>query len=196
MVDAGPSLIPLALTGRGHPGPIQDPAPARTAAFGLPMLHMKFAESSPFAGAGAGPHAQELAVQVPAHANPRAWPLHDPEGNRPSTAAKNNEHADQQAPEEPADHRRHPRTSHGHAQPRLLPYDKVKVAVLDEVDRMLDIGFRDDIRKILGTMSPRSPDHLRLSDHLRRNRAGWPRQYMRDPQRLALAESKSLTSRK
>ena len=26
----------------------------------------------------------------------------------------------------------------------------MKFAVLDEVDRMLDIGFRDDIRKILG----------------------------------------------
>ncbi len=31
-----------------------------------------------------------------------------------------------------------------------LPYDKIKWAVLDEVDRMLDIGFRDDIKKILG----------------------------------------------
>ena len=28
--------------------------------------------------------------------------------------------------------------------------DKVRFAVLDEVDRMLDIGFRDDIREILG----------------------------------------------
>ena len=34
----------------------------------------------------------------------------------------------------------------------LLPYDKLRFAVLDEVDRMLDIGFRDDIRKILGMM--------------------------------------------
>ncbi len=33
-----------------------------------------------------------------------------------------------------------------------LPYDKFKMVVLDEVDRMLDIGFRDDIRKILGQM--------------------------------------------
>jgi ATP-dependent RNA helicase DeaD len=33
-----------------------------------------------------------------------------------------------------------------------LPYENVRLAVLDEVDRMLDIGFRDDIRRILGTM--------------------------------------------
>lgn len=31
-----------------------------------------------------------------------------------------------------------------------LNFDGLKFAVLDEVDRMLDIGFRDDIRKILG----------------------------------------------
>ncbi|MDP6542009.1 MAG: DEAD/DEAH box helicase, partial [Phycisphaerales bacterium] len=31
-----------------------------------------------------------------------------------------------------------------------LPYNKIKLAILDEVDRMLDIGFREDIRKILG----------------------------------------------
>ncbi|MFN5957176.1 MAG: DEAD/DEAH box helicase, partial [Planctomyces sp.] len=32
--------------------------------------------------------------------------------------------------------------------------NNVKFAVLDEVDRMLDIGFRDDIRKILGKCPP------------------------------------------
>ncbi len=30
-----------------------------------------------------------------------------------------------------------------------LKFDTIRLAVLDEVDRMLDIGFRDDIRKIL-----------------------------------------------
>ena len=32
---------------------------------------------------------------------------------------------------------------------RELSFDNLRFAVLDEVDRMLDIGFRDDIRKIL-----------------------------------------------
>ena len=31
-----------------------------------------------------------------------------------------------------------------------LPFNHVRFVVLDEVDRMLDIGFRDDIKKILG----------------------------------------------
>jgi ATP-dependent RNA helicase DeaD len=33
-----------------------------------------------------------------------------------------------------------------------LRLDGIRVAILDEVDRMLDIGFRDDIRAILGTI--------------------------------------------
>jgi ATP-dependent RNA helicase DeaD len=33
-----------------------------------------------------------------------------------------------------------------------LSFDEIKVAVLDEVDRMLDIGFRDDIQRILGAI--------------------------------------------
>jgi len=32
---------------------------------------------------------------------------------------------------------------------KVLSLAKIKIAVLDEVDRMLDIGFRDDIRRIL-----------------------------------------------
>jgi len=35
-----------------------------------------------------------------------------------------------------------------------VPLNNIKFAVLDEVDRMLDIGFRDDIRKILGKCPP------------------------------------------
>lgn len=33
---------------------------------------------------------------------------------------------------------------------RVLKLDNIKVCILDEVDRMLDIGFRDDIGRILG----------------------------------------------
>ncbi len=34
----------------------------------------------------------------------------------------------------------------------VLNFSEVRFVVLDEVDRMLDIGFREDIRKILGTI--------------------------------------------
>jgi ATP-dependent RNA helicase DeaD len=35
---------------------------------------------------------------------------------------------------------------------RQITFDNLRFAVLDEVDRMLDIGFRDDIRKILSSI--------------------------------------------
>ena len=38
---------------------------------------------------------------------------------------------------------------------RVLNLDTIRVAVLDEVDRMLDIGFRDDIKRILGAIRHR-----------------------------------------
>ena len=34
----------------------------------------------------------------------------------------------------------------------ILNFDNIRTAVLDEVDRMLDIGFRDDIRRILSSI--------------------------------------------
>ncbi len=37
---------------------------------------------------------------------------------------------------------------------RIIDFANIRFAVLDEVDRMLDIGFRDDIKRILGQMHP------------------------------------------
>ena len=37
---------------------------------------------------------------------------------------------------------------------RLLRLDRVRVAVLDEADRMLDMGFIPDVTKILGMLRP------------------------------------------
>jgi len=74
----------------------------------------------------------------------------------------------------------------------LLPYDNIRFVVLDEVDRMLDIGFRDDIRRILGSVSHDrqtifvsatiSPEIERLS-----------RQYMRNPQKIVSTKGDVLT---
>jgi ATP-dependent RNA helicase DeaD len=74
----------------------------------------------------------------------------------------------------------------------LLPYDNIKVAVLDEVDRMLDIGFRDDIRAILGRMRHR-PQTIFVSATISKEIERLARQYMDDPVRLVLAKSQSLT---
>jgi superfamily II DNA/RNA helicase len=73
----------------------------------------------------------------------------------------------------------------------LLPYDKVEFAVLDEVDRMLDIGFREDIRRILGSMRHKHQTILvsaTISPEIER----LARQYLDDPVKLFLQAS-SLT---
>jgi ATP-dependent RNA helicase DeaD len=65
----------------------------------------------------------------------------------------------------------------------LLPYEHVKIAVLDEVDRMLDIGFREDIRRILGTMKqPHQTMFVSatISDEIER----LTQKYLKNPERL------------
>ena len=74
---------------------------------------------------------------------------------------------------------------------RLLPYDKVRFAVLDEVDRMLDIGFRDDIRRILGSMKQR-PQTVFVSATIGGEIERLARSYMNNPEKLVTFE-KSLT---
>jgi len=73
----------------------------------------------------------------------------------------------------------------------LLPYDRVEFAVLDEVDRMLDIGFRDDIRKILGSMKQR-PQTVFVSATIAGEIERLARSYMNNPEKLVTFE-KSLT---
>lgn len=74
---------------------------------------------------------------------------------------------------------------------RMLPYDSIRMAVLDEVDRMLDIGFRDDIRKILGSMKQR-PQTVFVSATISPEIEKLARSYMRDPEKIVTSE-KSLT---
>ena len=50
---------------------------------------------------------------------------------------------------------------------RIINFDNIRFVVLDEVDRMLDIGFRDDIRNIL---SARARAAAQRRDTRRRDR--------------------------
>ncbi len=63
---------------------------------------------------------------------------------------------------------------------RALVFDDIRFVVLDEVDRMLDIGFRDDIKNILSRVeAPHQTLFVSatLSDEIKR----LARQYMNDP---------------
>jgi len=71
----------------------------------------------------------------------------------------------------------------------VLDISQIRFAVLDEVDRMLDIGFRDDIKQILGRIQA---DHqtifvsATLSDEIKR----LAMKYMREPQEVNVSEDK------
>ncbi len=63
---------------------------------------------------------------------------------------------------------------------RALTFEDIRFVVLDEVDRMLDIGFRDDIRRILSDVRHEHQTvfvSATLTDEINR----LARQYMRDP---------------
>ena len=66
---------------------------------------------------------------------------------------------------------------------QLLKLPDLKLVVLDEADRMLDIGFRPDIEKIL-RQCPESRQTLLLSATLPLPVERLARRYMRDPQRI------------
>ena len=72
-------------------------------------------------------------------------------------------------------------------QRRALCLENVKVAVLDEADRMLDIGFRPDIEKIL-RRCPTDRQTLLLSATMPLTVERLAKRFMRDPQRVDLSE--------
>ncbi len=70
-----------------------------------------------------------------------------------------------------------------HLERRTLDLSGVRVAVLDEADRMLDIGFEPDIRRILGR-SPRNRQTALYSATIPTTIKTLIWRYMRDPQHL------------
>ncbi|QDT38002.1 DEAD/DEAH box helicase [Stratiformator vulcanicus] len=68
-----------------------------------------------------------------------------------------------------------------------LDLSKVEVAVLDEADRMLDIGFRPDIEKIL-RKCPSDRQTLLLSATMPNEVEGLAAKFMKNPERIDMSE--------
>jgi len=73
-----------------------------------------------------------------------------------------------------------------HMQRRRLDLSKLKVAVLDEADEMLDLGFREEMEKILEATPP-TRRTLMFSATLPKDIVALARKYQREALRIALA---------
>jgi len=69
---------------------------------------------------------------------------------------------------------------------RALHLEDVKIAVLDEADRMLDMGFIDDVRKILDWTS-RDRQTMLFSATMPKEIRDLSHRYMKDPQSLTVS---------
>ena len=73
-----------------------------------------------------------------------------------------------------------------HLGQRSIRLDKVEVVVLDEVDRMLDIGFIHAIRRVMSHV-PRQRQSLFFSATLPKEIAALASEFLRDPAKVAVA---------
>jgi ATP-dependent RNA helicase DeaD len=145
-------LIPAILAGKDVLGQAKT-GTGKTAAFGLPILH-KADKDVPFGALILVP-TRELCLQVAREINDlgqatpiRALAVYG--GERIKSQVDALAKGPQIIVSTPG--RLMDMVERGH-----LHLNNVKFAVLDEVDRMLDIGFRDDIRRILSKCPPPGP---------------------------------------
>lgn len=180
------ALIPLALTGRDILGQAKT-GTGKTAAFGLPLYHMA-TRDLPFQSLILAP-TRELAMQI-------ARELEELGKFTPIRVAAI--YGGQRISAQADKLRRDPEIlvgTPGRVMDLLargiIHFRNIKFIVLDEVDRMLDIGFREDIRRIL-SQCPRERQTIFVSATIGGEIERLARQYMRDPEKLVVA-SASLT---
>ena len=177
------NFIPLALTGGDCTGQART-GTGKTAAFLLPILErMDFSKQCVQALVLAP--TRELAEQVAAEGR-RLAPrdMHAPAvlvGGKPinpqTTALQRGAQLVVGTPGRVLDH----------ISRRSLRLDEIGFAVLDEADRMLDIGFRPDIERIL-KRCPSQRQTLLLSATMPPGVERLAQRFMRDPQRIDLSE--------
>ncbi len=180
------SLIPIVLSGKDCLGQAKT-GTGKTAAFALPVLQM-IPKDSALSVLILVP-TRELAIQVAKeihdfakHSGHQVVPIY---GGQPISTQV------QKLQRGPAIIVGTPGRVMDLHERRLLSYENIQYAVLDEVDRMLDIGFREDIRRILGSLK-NHPQTVFVSATISPDIEKLARQYLRDPEKI-VTTAQSLT---
>ena len=180
--------IPVALAGKDIVG-LSQTGSGKTAAFGLPALNHIDIDSKATQVLVLCP-TRELAVQVCEEINRLGSALKGLVSvpvyggapiDRQMRALRNGAHIVVGTPGRIMDHLRR----------KTLRTDAIKLCVLDEADRMLDMGFREDMEVILGDM-PEERQALFFSATMNRGVEGLIRKFSRNAEQISI-ERKSLT---
>lgn len=179
--------IPVAMQGLDLIGQAQT-GTGKTAAFGIPMIEEAERDETAIQGVIIAP-TRELAMQVAAELNRigqykgiRTLPIYGgQEIVRQIRALKNKPHIIVATPGRFIDHLRR----------RTIRLHGVKTVVLDEADEMLNMGFLDDIEKILQDM-PTERQTLLFSATMPQRIQALAKKFMSNPQVIAV-KSKEMT---
>lgn len=179
-------LIPLILARRDVLGQAKT-GTGKTAAFGLPLIHLA-QRDLPFQSLILAP-TRELAMQIAAELARLA--RFTPIGVEAVYGGERISTQTQRLREEPEIIVGTPGRILDLVQRRMLHFRNVRFVVLDEVDRMLDIGFREDMRRIL-SQCPAERQTIFVSATISPEIERLARQFLRDPVKVA-AVAGSLT---
>ena len=176
-------MIPLVINGKDVLGQSRT-GTGKTAAFGLPLINCAVwspEKQTPFQSLILAP-TRELAIQIAAELSElaRFTPLKISAvygGQAVHTQARHLDKGPEIIVATPG--RLMDMVERGH-----LHLKNVRFAVLDEVDRMLDIGFRDDIRKILSQMKGQPHQTVFVSATISEEIERLARTYMNSPEKL------------
>lgn len=174
------TLIPPVLAGKDVLGQART-GTGKTAAFGLPLLH-RCDKDAQFQALVLAP-TRELAIQITDEINDlgqftpiRATTVYG--GQAVRSQAEKLKSKSQIIVGTPG--RVMDMVERGH-----LHFKNIKFAVLDEVDRMLDIGFREDIRRILDMCPPTGTRQtIMVSATISGEIEKLARRYMTDPEKI------------
>jgi ATP-dependent RNA helicase DeaD len=180
--------IPLAMDGKDLIGQAQT-GTGKTAAFGIPMIEAIDPRSTAIEGIVIVP-TRELALQVAEELNKIGHykgiftlPIYGGQDIRwQIKALKNKPHIIAGTPGRLIDHL---------VRRRTIKADEIRIAVLDEADEMLDMGFIEDIETILET-TPKNRQTLLFSATVSGPVEKLAQKFLKNPVRLGLGE-KSVT---